>query len=512
MVEQGGFFPSLLSPKSKWDTYSNLLNKEIINPVHLSGKEAASAPEIIPSFKEFMDLFLYHPEWGYYTTEVNIGSDFSTFPEKIGPFFGAILAEQAYRMWQGMLLAGTLRPFERFTFAEFGGGTGVLARGFLDYVNRQANAGKRDWQSFQRQLHYIIYEKSERLRLLQIKNNSAHHLHFKSVRFDARDIEDLPEMKGVVFSNELLDVFSAHKIYLRRNGRHEVAFVLPCISNRLFNKLKDYFGEDDLDLIREINRCNNIFRNRFNFSTSGRKYLSKPGFIALMDFLQSLKDVAPEEYNDILAKIQFQEVYIPIERADPVLHAHILDNQAEYCFSLEQTGKDVILYLSPDAGEFVRGAGSILESGYVITIDYGYSTYDLFRGIETGFPMFRVLNIQDPELAILRAKNQFSNNPYKRLGQVDLTVSVDFTQLALQGVKSGLKVMFYGNQGALIGGAPIDLITEQVTDRNKLLIHAFDKTDTFQVLIQQKTGTDPNYVFPRKRALPLFYNSVESAV
>ena len=56
------------------------------------------------TFAEYMELVLYHPEYGYYSSrkfEIGIGGDFFT-SSSLGTDFGELLAEQLWEMWQKM--------------------------------------------------------------------------------------------------------------------------------------------------------------------------------------------------------------------------------------------------------------------------------------------------------------------------------------------------------------------------------------------------------------------------
>ena len=73
------------------------------------------------TFAEFMEVALYHPGGGYYTSGERVGAsgDFYTSPS-VHPAFGALLAVQLFQMWE---LLGRPAPF---TIAEAGAGNGLL--------------------------------------------------------------------------------------------------------------------------------------------------------------------------------------------------------------------------------------------------------------------------------------------------------------------------------------------------------------------------------------------------
>ncbi len=96
------------------------------SPLGMTGAEAEARRRIAErgpiTFAEFMDVALYWPEGGYYTTRRAFGAagDFYTAP-LTHPAFGALLSGQLRSMWE---LLGRPQPFVVF---EAGAGTGRLA-------------------------------------------------------------------------------------------------------------------------------------------------------------------------------------------------------------------------------------------------------------------------------------------------------------------------------------------------------------------------------------------------
>src|SRR5690606_31310908 len=80
------------------------------------------------TFAAFMELALYHPQYGYYRTDaVRAGraGDFITAPEAHA-IFGHAIARRLAAMWRQLD-----RP-EPFTLREYGAGAGTLALAILD--------------------------------------------------------------------------------------------------------------------------------------------------------------------------------------------------------------------------------------------------------------------------------------------------------------------------------------------------------------------------------------------
>ncbi|PSM49812.1 hypothetical protein C7Y66_07515, partial [Chroococcidiopsis sp. CCALA 051] len=129
---------------------SNLELKEAI------ARRIASSSQQRITFAEYMELALYHPTCGYYTTKaVQMGKqgDFFTSTH-LGADFGELLAEQFVQMWQ---ILGKPQPF---TLVEMGAGQGFLALDLIQYV-------QLNYPEFFAVLDYIIVEQSPALRELQ---------------------------------------------------------------------------------------------------------------------------------------------------------------------------------------------------------------------------------------------------------------------------------------------------------------------------------------------------------
>ena len=78
----------------------------------------------------FMNLALYDPEDGYYTSAAQRSGkqgDFYTSVD-VSPLFGELIAEQLAEMWEVLRSGGA----DRFDLVEAGAGNGRLARDILD--------------------------------------------------------------------------------------------------------------------------------------------------------------------------------------------------------------------------------------------------------------------------------------------------------------------------------------------------------------------------------------------
>src|SRR6185312_15822057 len=148
------------------------------------------------SFRDFMELALYHTEHGYYTSvtdRIGADGDFFTSPYLTG-LFGDLLARQFEEMWA---LLGKVP----FTIVEYGAGTGLLCRDILSRLSGNPEL----YES----LNYFIIEKSEAMRQKELRIVPG------KVRW-TRSIREVGEVTGCIFSNELVDNFSVHRVVMAR--------------------------------------------------------------------------------------------------------------------------------------------------------------------------------------------------------------------------------------------------------------------------------------------------------
>jgi SAM-dependent MidA family methyltransferase len=93
------------------------LNEIIINKIRTEGPL---------SFHDFMDMCLYYPGMGYYTSggeKIGKSGDYCTSPYFTG-LFGQLIAKQLEEMWRSL-------GEKEFTIVEYGAGTGVLCSDIL---------------------------------------------------------------------------------------------------------------------------------------------------------------------------------------------------------------------------------------------------------------------------------------------------------------------------------------------------------------------------------------------
>ena len=165
------------------------------------------------TFADFMNLSLYHPVYGYYSSPgVKIGKrgDYYTSPV-VHQVFGEIILKQIIEMWN---ISGGMV----FTIVEMGAGDGTLCLDMLNFA-------KREYSDFFNNLKYIIIEESEYMKGLQkARLHNAGLLNHNILWTDYSDPLFTTGVNGCFLSNELIDAFPVH-IIEKRGGELKEVFV-----------------------------------------------------------------------------------------------------------------------------------------------------------------------------------------------------------------------------------------------------------------------------------------------
>jgi len=149
------------------------------------------------TFARFMELALYDPEHGYYSSATDRptrAGDFLTAPE-LHPIFGRALARQVVDVWQ------RLAEPDGFTIREFGAGSGTLAVALLERIALEAP----------RLAATLRYEPVE---------HNRHRRDDLRRRFETAGLADrlasggqpFGPMTGVVVANEFVDALPVHRV------------------------------------------------------------------------------------------------------------------------------------------------------------------------------------------------------------------------------------------------------------------------------------------------------------
>ncbi len=251
---------------------------------NIASEISASGP--IP-FVRFMELALYHPQFGYYmrapelTTErIGRQGDFYTSSD-VHPILGQALAKQAEQ------LDRLLEYPTKFTVVEMGPGKGLLARHFLSVC-------QHDHSSLFHRLQYILIERSPAMRALQRKN-LAPWLDRPELLAWVDDLDHMPsqDVTGLFFSNELIDAFPVHRVHVTETGIDElwvdyrngqfVECLKPLSSDRLAQHLQRVQGDWPKGYRTEVNL------HALDWMTQVARQLDR-GFVITIDYGHTAHD------------------------------------------------------------------------------------------------------------------------------------------------------------------------------------------------------------------------------
>jgi SAM-dependent MidA family methyltransferase len=256
-------------------------------------------------FHDFMDMCLYYPRLGYYTSPGNKtgrNGDYFTSPE-FTFLFGELLARQIEEMW---FVMG--KP--HFTIVEYGAGNGLLAHDILYFLKSN--------KSFYRQLHYCIIEKN------------THSLSELPEQFPGKisiheSIHELNSFKGCVLANELIDNFPVHLVEMH----DELMEVFVNYNDGFTEELQPADEELKIYLADQGIKLPKGYRTEINLET--RKWLNEiartmdQGYVLTIDYgYPSNEYYQPERYKGTLVcfhqhKIN-QDPYINIGKQDITAH------------------------------------------------------------------------------------------------------------------------------------------------------------------------------------------------
>ena len=328
-------------------------------------------------FRDFMEMCLYYPDLGYYTSsaeKIGVNGDYYT-SSNVSPAFGAMVARQLEEMWN-------ILGEPEFNVVECGAGTGSMCCDILNYLNKTPLAGS---------LCYHIVE----------KNHQTNNLNPDAFENEIKFHDTLGEVQGLtgcIISNELVDNLPVHLVEMRDD---------------LMEVYVDY-------------------RNGF-------KEVFYPVGEELGSFLDELDIVVPAGHR------------------------------MEICL-------DSICWLE----EISRS----MDKGFIITIDYGFTTSDYLNNRKKGTLM-------------CYRRHAVSDDPYSHIGSQDITTFANFPALRHWGSKYGLEFSGLTSQAEfLLALGYLDFIDHQVIDGSialealkesirakKLLLSMGER---YKVLIQRK--------------------------
>ena len=290
------------------------------------------SPKSQLTFAEYMDLVLYEPQYGYYSSgAVAIGAagDFFT-AVSLGKDFGELLSIQFFEMWQNLHCPND------FYLVEMGAGNGDLTKDIINYL--QINH-----PNFLKVINYIIIEKSTSLRKIQQQKLANYN---QKINLTWKSWSEIPEdnLIGCFFSNELVDAFPVHQIIINHQSLQEVFIAeqegkIIEISDSLSTvRLQEYF-----DLVNiKINQHDYPQNYRSEVNLTALDWLEtiahklKQGYLLTIDYgYQASKYHHPQRSQGTL-KCYYQHrhhnnPYVNLGRQDITTHVNFtaLENQGK---------------------------------------------------------------------------------------------------------------------------------------------------------------------------------------
>ncbi|NJD77230.1 MAG: hypothetical protein FIB08_09080 [Candidatus Methanoperedens sp.] len=329
------------------------------------------------SFCDFMEIALYYPGLGYYTSskeKIGKKGDFYTSPN-LSSAFGEMIGRQLEEMWH-------ILGEKEFTVVEMGAGTGLLSGDVYGYLKKNPELFK--------ELDYCIVEKSPAMKEEQKKLLGENVKWYDSLK-------EIEGINGCIFSNELVDAFPVHQVLMEK----ELMEVLVDYDDGFFEILEPASGD-------------------------------------LKDYFSELEVILPEGYRT---------------------------------------------EINLDAIKWIEDISSSLDKGFVITIDYGYPSYELYQ------------EYRNRGTIMCYHEHMANETPYKHIGQQDITSHVNFSALARWGNKSGLDLCGFTDQSHFLMGLGIEGYLKKLQEdepgnyiKKMLQVKTllFEMGETFKILIQRK--------------------------
>ncbi|TAL22566.1 MAG: SAM-dependent methyltransferase [Nitrospirae bacterium] len=246
------------------------------------------------TFRTFMEMALYEPEFGYYMSkDIKIGreGDFYT-SSHMHPVFGVMIGKQIEEMWEIMG-----KP-SAFQIVEMGSGAGYLCKDILDYYKGfkgLRGQGVEEEKNIFKYIQYIIIELNPAMREQQKKLLADYS---DKIRWVA-SLKELNNIRGCILSNELLDAFPVHLIEME----DEIKEVFVSADGEALKEIKEKPATSEIsDYIKEFSiELTKHYRTEINLDI--KKWLNAvntaltEGFILTIDYGYPSHDYYDEDRN-----------------------------------------------------------------------------------------------------------------------------------------------------------------------------------------------------------------------
>jgi len=160
------------------------------------------------TFARYMELALYHPEYGYYSQDrtETAEDDYQTAPQ-ISAAFGKCIARSLWKFW-----VAADRPL-RWDIVEFGAGNGKLAYDIISYIEKQ-------YPDFFETIRYDLIEQNRRIE----SHRTRLRKYLSGGRCRNADLKEFSpgSVTGSIISNEFFDALPVHRLLLQNGELQEI--------------------------------------------------------------------------------------------------------------------------------------------------------------------------------------------------------------------------------------------------------------------------------------------------
>jgi SAM-dependent MidA family methyltransferase len=180
-----------------------------------------------------------------------------------------------------------------------------------------------------------------------------------------------------------------------------------------------------------------------------------------------------------------QEVYVTVDNDNQLQEVLDVPSTPQLAGYFEQAGIPILSYedgyrteVNLAANEWLQTVSSKLNKGYLLSIDYGYTSQ-------------RYYNPQRSQGTLqCYYQHRYHSNPYLHIGQQDLTAHVDFTSLIRQGNSLGFQELGFTKQGMFLMALGLaDRISQPESWERRQVLHQLIEPmglGGFGVLLQGK--------------------------
>ena len=368
----------------------------------------------------------------------------------------------------------------------------------------------------------MIGERSPALQKAQEARNDKYIKNGKlTVRnADARNPQDFTKqpINGLIVSNELPDAFPVHKVWQMIDGSTKICISIPVIKK---DWAKQHLSEAEYKAIEAQNS---------EFSKAIEKQLQNPAQKTIYDAQNNDIDISQVliitketwllfkrggkiskyDTDTKYLELYFDSLYFPETHDFLARHSKYIKSIAPSTQNL----KHPIWYMNYRCEGFIKSSSSILNKGYMLTIDYGQKS-DLIRA-QLLLPRNAILLY--PDSLWTPIFNDSQKHVYIQAGLFDITTLVNFTDICMVGLEHALNTIFYGpqidlNQTAIAINQQKMLVPFDLHNRNFSpsidisKVDSFNKSlikNAFRMIIQQKNNTKSFYrlAHPSEKLFP----------